>query len=40
MEKEMGKEENIMIMEIFYLMDNILMENGKEKELNIIKMVI
>ena len=40
MEKEMEKEKNMMIMAIYYLKVNILMEkDGMEKEKNIIKNV-
>ena len=35
----MGKENNIMKMVIYYLKENIKMENGMEKEKNIMKMV-
>ena len=36
MGKGMEKEKNIMKMEIYYLMENIKMENGMEQEKNII----
>ena len=35
----MGKEKNIMKMAIYYLKENIKMENGMEKEKNIFKIV-
>ena len=40
MEKEMGKEKNIMILGQYYLKDNILMEKEMGKEKNIIIRVI
>ena len=39
MDKEMEKEMNIMIMEHYYLKENIQMEKEMEKEKNIIMMV-
>ena len=39
MEKEMEKGKNIMIMVLYYMMENIKMENGMELEKSIIEMV-
>ena len=39
MEKEIEKEKNFIIMVIYYLKEKLLMENGMEWEMNIIKMV-
>ena len=39
MEKRMEKGKNIMIMVIYYMMENMKMANGMEKEKSIIEMV-
>ncbi len=39
MGKEMEKGKNIMIMVLYYMMENIKMENGMELEKSIIEMV-
>ena len=39
MEKETEREKNIIIMVVYYMMENIKMENGMELEKSIIEMV-